>query len=250
MRKFPLRHLPGCVTHQYGVTMATAPHPDQRTRSQPITMHGAIQGLHVLNHVSLRKAFVLSLIFNTCKMRRIPIKNAVRLTWTGWVAAHYKLENTMQLWTVLRLTKSWVQLDNLTVETINGRKIFILVNLWIRRRAVLWVFRAHMLLKRHNNDPAFRTACILRHCLELEIKRNSMYCASLLQTGGALGCVGFSQNGDRPLSLKRLQTSREWETNSPNPRTECDVYNKRDTEIQNVEEICWGREVRAGEEVS
>lgn len=189
-------------------------------------MHGAIQGLNVLIHVSLCEAFVLSLIFSTRKVRRIPIKNAVRLTWTDRVDAHYKLKNTIQLWTVIRLTKrsqSWVKLDNLTVETINGRKIFILVNLWIRQRAVLWVFKAHMLLKRHSNDPACRTACILRQCLELEIKRNSMYCAFLLQTGGALGCVGLSQNGDRPLSLKRLQASREWETNSPNPRTECDV---------------------------
>lgn len=73
--------LPGCVAHQCDVTMATAPHLglDQRTRSQPVTVHGPSRGLNVLSHVVLHKALTLSVIFNICKMRQIPVKSALRL---------------------------------------------------------------------------------------------------------------------------------------------------------------------------
>lgn len=91
MRKSPLRlfsvaliHMPGCVAHQYGVTMAIAPQQEAGSENQISTHHHAwshcrIWGLNVLNYVVLHSSgFILGLIFSICKMRRVPIKSAVR----------------------------------------------------------------------------------------------------------------------------------------------------------------------------
>lgn len=118
---------------------------DQRTRSQPITMHG-----HTVTPVVLHSSgFLPGLVISICKMRRVPIKSAVRsrellewiriIIWKALCNGEPLQDLQSEFGAELSLTVWHLK----SMRDYKPKKMFILVDLWIRRRVVLWILRAH-----------------------------------------------------------------------------------------------------------
>lgn len=124
--------------------------------------------LNVLNYVVWHSSgCILGVIFSICKMKRVPMKNAVRShKLLEWI--HIIIWKTQCNWEPLQdLQSEFGAQLSLTVWHLKRMidykpKENILVDLWIRQRVVLWICGAHMLLLKgttmtqHLGQPIFQ----------------------------------------------------------------------------------------------